>query len=166
MYVVVKISFKGRLQTFLKNDSSWGGSKGRYKYVCYELEDNCSSPACFSDEDSCSFSFLCYGGIWVFFGQKDSVFRSVILKNVKGPATKKKNQKKPKQLNDHKILSKTLSDILRFINYFMMSQQDRDFTRFQSFFNFFFSRKVAFEEQHIFLGAKAWEGQLTPFPFP
>lgn len=34
------------------------------------------------------------GGIWGFFGQKDSVFRSVILKNVKGPATKKKKKEK------------------------------------------------------------------------
>lgn len=41
------------------------------------------------------------GGIWGFFGQKDSVFRSVILKNVKGPATKKK--KKGKRLNDSMI---------------------------------------------------------------
>lgn len=40
------------------------------------------------------------GGIWGFFGQKDSVFRSVILKNVKGPATKKK---KRKRLNDSMI---------------------------------------------------------------
>lgn len=68
-------------------------------------------------------AFCIWGKVGVlFFGQKDSGFKSIILDNVKGLAEKKK--KKTNCLHDHKSLSKTLSDAPRYIRHTFQRNKD------------------------------------------
>lgn len=129
------------------NHTEGGRSKDLYKYVCYELLDNCSSLTCFSDEDSCSFSFLHYGEIWGLLGQRDS-------------DEKRKTQWSQDPLQDitrYSQICKIFYDVAIGVRLYKIYE----------FLNIFlFLEKYLSKNSSIFWGTKAQEVQFTSFPFP
>lgn len=108
--VVVKISFKGSLQTFWKNESSWGvGQKIAINTYVTNSGITAAHRLAFQ-MGTVVLSVSCVlGEVWAFFGWKDLGLKSIIPENVKGCA--EKTQNKTKWVHDHKSLSKMLSDI-------------------------------------------------------